>query len=335
MALIRAFGGHTRRRWSEGRPVGREGLDLNSPPSPSGSERLIGRRLDHRTRPAGVPAADPSVSTLPQICTPDRRRLLGGLVLAFSAPALAHGALRPGEPQPWLDYESRLRARLEDAGGGRFQAETAAALLTQTNAARRAAGRGGLEWSAHLALAARAHAADLAARGYVEHLSPEGFDPSHRLSLLSRRLLGSTSENIAVRTGGASPTASDLMGVWRKSRPHWTGLMLPSHTHAAFGVVQAGRRTIAVGLYARPDGELAEPAPFRLRDESDLVRAVASARPELRDFELTDPLSERRLAGPWLTGEAFALPRGVYQLRPHRPVAGGTQILWGPIFVRL
>ncbi|MFC3078279.1 CAP domain-containing protein [Phenylobacterium terrae] len=275
------------------------------------------------------------MSTLPHFATPDRRRLLGGLALALCAPALAHAALRPGEPQPWLDYEARLRGRLGDAGGGRFQAGTAEALLAETNAVRHAAGRGELQWSAQLALAARAHAADLAARGYVEHLSPEGFDPSHRLSLLSRRLLASTSENIAVRTGGAPPTASDLMGVWRKSRPHWTGLMLPTHTHAAFGVVQAGRRTIAVGLYARPDGTLAQPAPFRLEDEADLVRAVASARPELRDFELTDPISERRMAGPWPTGEDFALPRGVYQLRPHRPVPGGTQILWGPIFVRL
>lgn len=335
MALIRAFGGHTRRRWSEGRSVGREGLDLNSPPSPSGSERLIGRRLDQRTRRAGVPAADPSVSTLLHSPSPDRRRVLGGLAAAFCAPALAHAVLRPGEPQPWLDYEARLRARLADAGGGRFQAGTAEALLAETNAARRAAGRGALTWSAHLAVAAQAHAADLAARAYVDHLSPEGFDPSHRLSLLSRRLLASTSENIAVRTGGAPPTAADLMGVWRRSRPHWTGLLLPTHTHAAFGVVLAGRRTIAVGLYARPDGELAEPAPFRLRDEADLVRAVASARPELQDFELTDPLNERRMAGPWPTGEAIALPTGVYQLRPHRPVPGGTHILWGPIFVRL
>ncbi|HEX2559696.1 CAP domain-containing protein [Phenylobacterium sp.] len=253
---------------------------------------------------------------------------------SLAAPAASRAGPRPLQVQTWIDYEARLQARLTDTGGGFFQLGVAEALLEATNAARRGAGRTTLAWSDELALAARAHAADLAARRYVEHVSPEGFDPSHRVSILSRRILASASENIAVRTGGAPPTAADLLGVWRKSPPHWTGLMKPTHTHAAFGVVQAGLRTIAVGLYARPDGALERPLPFRLRDEAELARAIASAPPELRDFELTDPQNERRLAGPFTAGVGFELGPAVYQLRPHRRVQGGIQILWGPIFVR-
>src|SRR5690349_13299081 len=110
-----------------------------------------------------------------------RRSLLAGLGSLVALPALASPA--GVGPEAWLAYEARLRARLVDAGGGRFDAVAERRLLDLTNAARASNGAGACLWSDELALTARAHAADLADRGYVEHLAPEGFDPTHRIGV--------------------------------------------------------------------------------------------------------------------------------------------------------
>jgi uncharacterized protein YkwD len=263
-----------------------------------------------------------------------RRVLLTGLGGLVASPALAHPAAISEDV--WLGYEARLCARVDDAGGGRFQAATERELLALTNAARGAAGASACGWNEELARVARAHAADLAGRGYVEHLSPEGFDPTHRVGLLARRMIGSASENIAFRRAGDPTTAAELMAIWRKSEPHWTNLLRPRHAQVGFGVVAKGERTYAVGLYARPDGVLGAPLPFRLAGDEDLSRVLLDTSPMFDSFALADPLDEAAIRAR-LEGEGREpLPPGVYQLRPRRRMdARRYQVLWGPIFVRV
>ena len=263
-----------------------------------------------------------------------RRTLLAGMGSLAALPASA-AARGPGA-EAWIGYEARLRARLIDAGGGRFDPASERRILTLTNGARAALGAPTCHWNAELALTARAHAADLAERGYIEHLTPEGFDPTHRIGVLARRMIGSASENIAYRRAADPPSAEDLMGIWRKSERHWLNLLSPSHAQAGFGVATRGERTYAVGLYANPDGELAAPLPFKVDGVADLSRALTQASPRIESFALTDPLDQaaslfaaREAAGPGLTP-------GVYQLRPRRRVDQRRyQVLWGPIFVRV
>ncbi|WP_312163566.1 CAP domain-containing protein [Phenylobacterium sp.] len=263
-----------------------------------------------------------------------RRALLAGLGGLAALPAAAH-PLAISE-DAWLGYEARLGRRLQDAGGGRFQAATERELLALTNTARRAAGAASCGWNEELARVARAHAADLAGRGYVEHLSPEGFDPTHRVGLLARRMIGSASENIAFRRAGDPTSAAELMGIWRRSTPHWTNLLRPRHAQAGFGVVAKGERTYAVGLYARPDGALGAPLPFRLAGEGDLSSALRETSPHFESYALADPLDEAAARARLEGAAAGPLPPGVYQLRPRRRMdAGRYQVLWGPIFVRV
>src|SRR5690606_22220452 len=100
--------------------------------------------------------------------------MLGGMVLAAAAPACAIAPTTlPREPAAWLTYESRLRARLRDAGGGDFLPDLARKLLALTN--RERAGLQPLAWSDELALLANAHAADLVSKGRVDHRDPMGF----------------------------------------------------------------------------------------------------------------------------------------------------------------
>jgi len=263
---------------------------------------------------------------------PSRRMLLTGLGGLMATPAVAR--VIPGATEEvWLAYEARLRACVADAGGGAFQAASERELLSLTNRARIADGAPPLTWNAELARVARGHAADLAVRGYVEHLSPEGFDPSHRVGLLARRMIGSASENIAYRRAAQVAGADDLMGIWRRSPSHWSNLLRPRYAQAGFGVVARGQRTYAVGLYARPDGRLGAPLPFKLSQEAQLASALRQAWPVFDSFALADPLDED---AAWARIEGEPLPRGIYQLRPRRRVDRSQyQILWGPIFARV
>ena len=263
-----------------------------------------------------------------------RRTLLAGMgslaaMPAFAAP-LAIGA------GYWLAYEARLRARLVDAGGGRFAGPEARQLWMLTNGARAANGAPACGWNDELALTARAHAADLADRDYVEHLTPEGFDPTHRIGVLARRMLGSASENIAYRHASAPSSAEELMALWRGSERHWLNLLAPTHAQVGFGVVTRGERTYAVGLYGHPDGELAAPLPFKVSGPADLSSVLEQASPHLESFSLTNPLdvAASRAFGQDAIGSR--LTPGVYQLRPRQRLDERRyQILWGPIFVKV
>jgi uncharacterized protein YkwD len=258
-----------------------------------------------------------------------RRTLLGAAATLAAGPAFA---LRSGDTTAWIAYDRRLRQRLADAGGGEFEGDAARHLLALTNRSRGEAGVGALAWRAPLAEVARAHAADLAERSYVEHLTPEGFDPGHRIGVLARRFVGSASENIAYRRGGVRATPAELMGIWRHSPPHWRNLLNGRFTQAGFGVVARGARTYAVGLYSRPDGWLAGPAPFRLERQAELD-ALEAASVNFDGFGVSDPTDDRALAIA-AGARAPSLPPGVYQLRPRRRTAADHYaVFWGPIFV--
>lgn len=263
-----------------------------------------------------------------------RRTLLAGMGSLAALPAFA--APQAIDAGAWLDYEARLRARLVDAGGGRFDAPKARQLWMLTNGARAANGAPACGWSDELALTARAHAADLADRDYVEHLAPEGFDPTHRIGVLARRMIGSASENIAYRHAPAAPSAEDLMALWRGSERHWLNLLAPAHAQVGFGVVTRGERTYAVGLYAHPDGELAAPLPFKVNGAVDLSGVLEQASPHLESFSLSNPLDVTASRAFGQDAMGSRLTPGVYQLRPRQRLDERRfQILWGPIFVRV
>lgn len=266
-----------------------------------------------------------------------RRRFMAGLAAAPISAGLATAtAAPPDTPETWIAYEARLRARLLDSGGGYVDEQLAQALLRATNAARAAAGVAPLAPDPELARAAQAHAADMCDRAYVEHLAPEGFDPSHRLGVLARRRIGSAAENIAYSRHVEAVGADHLMGLWRKSPPHWRNLVNPSHALAGVGAVRNGQRTYAVALYGRPAGALGADLPFQLHEEAALVRALARSSPPVDSFSLTDPTSERLLAAPAPADSPPRLARGVYELRPRRALGlGRVEVLWGPIFVRV
>lgn len=262
---------------------------------------------------------------------PHRRTVLGAGLGALAAPARA--ADKPFSLADWTRYETRLRARLADAAGEAFDEAAAREILTLTNSVRARARAAACVWHPGLAETARAHAADLASRRYVEHLSPEGFDPSHRLWLVERRMIGSASENIAYRRASQATTPQQLMTLWRGSPKHWENLLSPKHTHAGFGIVRAEDRTYLVGLYAHPAAALAEPLPFRLSDPATIWRTLQGLPANLRGGV---GAPQGAGAGPRGSEDEVASERrsGVYQLNVRRRLdARSYELIGGPIFV--
>lgn len=255
-----------------------------------------------------------------------RRTVLAAGLSAWAAPALSQvtdSAPAATDTAAWTAYEARLRDRLADTGGGQADEAAGPALLDLTNRLRAQAGSPPLKWHDELAASARAHAGDLAQRAYVEHLSPEGFDPSHRLWLIGRTTIGSPSENIAYHRGPPvrpGPMLQRLKG----SSGHWRNLLRPTHTHAGYAFVTRGDRYWMVGLYARPLAALAEPLPF-LAQGPQVRRALTSLPSENRP-RLAVPQGSRlgRVEG--------ALP--VMQITALRPASDGRyDVVGGPIFL--
>lgn len=256
-----------------------------------------------------------------------RQWLAGGLAAGLAATAGAARSAGPPSADAWIAYEARLRARAGDAGGGRFDGATERSLHALTNRARAAGGADALTWDAELAATARAHAADLAQRRYVEHLSPEGFDPTDRLGLLARRTIGSASENITYHRGDKVDGAGDLMSNWRSSPPHWSNLLNPRYSHAGFGVVRVADQVYAVGLYAKLNGSLSADLPFHLADIAALLSNLKGMPAGVASFWLEDQVRKTGRRG-------MRAPPGVYRLRIDLPLADATyDALYGPIFV--
>lgn len=81
--------------------------------------------------------------------------------------------------------------------------------------------------------AAKAHAEDMAGRGFFAHTTPEGWTPADRLQLLGVTGYSGVGENIAL----GQPTPQDVMTAWMNSSGHRANILNPSYTHIGVGVV--------------------------------------------------------------------------------------------------
>ncbi len=115
------------------------------------------------------------------------------------------------------------------AEGCLYQGETASAsnqgrversLLCLTNAVRGRAELQPLVADRRLNAAARDHSADMVARGYFSHTSPEGESPSDRAQAAGYP--GGAGENIAASSVG---TAISVFSLWRASQGHNANLL--------------------------------------------------------------------------------------------------------------
>ena len=127
-----------------------------------------------------------------------------------------------------------------------------AALLAATNEARARHGLDPLRSDAGLTRAARAHAAENAARGVLDHGSPNPRldTPAERVAAAGVALV-EVGENLARIPGGA--VAERAVEGWLNSPPHRRNLLDPSYTHVGFGAAEGpGGRYLTQLFGARP-----------------------------------------------------------------------------------
>ncbi|MFI6093441.1 CAP domain-containing protein [Streptomyces sp. NPDC051218] len=114
-------------------------------------------------------------------------------------------------------------------------AEWASAVLRLTNAERTAAGLRPLSPDPLLTVAAQNHSADMIARAFYAHTSPDGGEPWHRASAAGsgHRAIG---ENIAC----GQRTPAEVVDGWMDSPGHRANILKPSFTHLGVGYAGGG-----------------------------------------------------------------------------------------------
>ncbi|MGW7082865.1 CAP domain-containing protein [Streptomyces sp. NPDC054871] len=118
---------------------------------------------------------------------------------------------------------------------GQGLAEWAAAVLRLTNAERTAAGLRPLSPDPLLTVAAQGHSADMIARAFYSHTSPEGGEPWHRASAA-----GSTHRAIGENIACGQRTPAEVVDGWMNSPGHRANILKPSFTHLGVGFAGGG-----------------------------------------------------------------------------------------------
>jgi uncharacterized protein YkwD len=94
-----------------------------------------------------------------------------------------------------------------------------------------------LRYSPQLADASQAHATDMARRGYFDHDTPDGVQPTERLAKTGYRWK-LTGENIAQ----GDMNADEAMAGWLRSPGHCANIMEPRFSEMGFGIAADGDR---------------------------------------------------------------------------------------------
>ena len=147
---------------------------------------------------------------------------------AFSQAGLAHVTDRSGDM-----YWTALWARPFSPDG---LARTASEVVALTNTERTSAGLRPLSVDPLLGNAAQAHSADMVARAFYSHTSPEGTQPWDRAAAAgsTRRTIG---ENIAC----GQRSAAEVVRGWMNSPGHRANILNPAFTHIGTGLAGGGK----------------------------------------------------------------------------------------------
>jgi uncharacterized protein YkwD len=113
------------------------------------------------------------------------------------------------------------------------QEEVNRSLLCLTNLYRVRSGVGPIPLDSRLYAAAKAHSADMHARGFFDHDNPDGAGPPERARAFGYP--GGANENIAMNIEG---TALMLIQQWQRSSGHNMNLLEPSFRAIGVGVVR-------------------------------------------------------------------------------------------------
>ncbi|MFD1911790.1 CAP domain-containing protein [Halodurantibacterium flavum] len=196
--------------------------------------------------------------------------------------------------------------------------------LDLTNAAREEAGLPELAPSDLLDQAAQDHAADMLARGYHDHVSPDGETPFDRFIAAGGNTWSVSGENIATCEGcSVPPDAARVTAFhdgWMQSPGHRENILSEGFDSFGFGIVGEGSRVYAVQTFSGAgagDGITEGLTPEAAREAALAEVNEARAAENLDPLERSDALDTA--AGRVLentAGGPDALPENIFDLLP-------------------
>lgn len=129
--------------------------------------------------------------------------------------------------------------------GGSYLPDLERTIFQYTNEVRRRNGVPPLTWETCLRDVGRAHSADMLARHYFSHNSPEGSTPDQRIRAGCRlNNITMTGENIWMGTnqrGDTRQLARHVVDSWMSSPGHRSNLLRPEFTDIGIGVASNGK----------------------------------------------------------------------------------------------
>jgi uncharacterized protein YkwD len=249
------------------------------------------------------------------------------------------------------DYAIWANRSLKSLPEGVQLLETLAQRLVELTSVRRReadAGLEPLETDPELLPAARAHALHMLERGYADHVTPGGLDPTDRVALLHRRLVGGVGENLAEHRGLSAEQleaqvgslAVKIMDGLIQSPGHRENILNPEYTHLAIAAVAKGEGLVVVQLFEARRALLAERLPLHVRRGEKLPlkfeQGQGLALPT--EYAYARPgQSVQELVALDLSSDEVAVEPGVYFLKFLFPTeeTGRFDVVDGPaIFVR-
>jgi len=186
-----------------------------------------------RPRPTVGPAAYPT-SEPPLPAATGSGNSPDGTVPGSGAPGSGAGSSgTPAPPAP--PGKSTPPAKPLPAPDGLTSAEAAVFMIV--NEERAKVGCNPLTVGSRLTAAARGHSADMAARGYFDHTTPEGVDFATRITRAGYRW-STAGENIAE----GQPTAASVMRAWMNSKGHRANILNCAYRNIGVGLAYSPRR---------------------------------------------------------------------------------------------
>ena len=277
-------------------------------------------------------------------CTPVRRWLAWGLALIGALGPLRAVGADLGTP---VGYAEWAEAALADPHPEiRFLAPLEQRLVELTNQRRAEAGIAPLDADPGLERAARAHALDMLARDYMDHVGPDGRDVGDRVAILHRRFIGGTGENLAEHRGigvaeladQAGPLAVKMVDGWMDSPGHRKNILEPDYTHVGLAAAGEGDRLVIVQVFGRRSALLAEPLPLEVEQGAELPLAIQTSgdarAPQKFAFAPPDTATEELVTLELSSNEVVVGP-GRYRLKFMIPTEreGYFSVADGPLLV--
>jgi uncharacterized protein YkwD len=235
-----------------------------------------------------------------------------------------------------VDRPSEIRFGYERLGPKVTSADVVRGNFDLLNAEREARGLPILAWDDRAAMVAKAHSEDMAANGFVGHVSPTTGDAATRFERAG--IVGTVVRENVARGYGPKGIHESLMN----SPGHRANLLAPDITHVGIGVVFGEPESSAAdaprpvfltqNFYAKVGADAPAKPSSALRDRVDAQRKQAGAKPLSWDKSLNQ-LAQRRAdgaagVGPGIGDEelkekVFSL--GVQSLEQHQVAAGSFE----------